>query len=44
MFCWRAPTFGGAGAVFALSMSNKTVLSLQIPQFKHRDIETMQKL
>lgn len=44
MVCWRAPTLGGAGAVFALSVFNKTYLSLQIPQFKLRDIEAMQKL
>jgi hypothetical protein len=44
MFCWRAPTLGGDGAVFALSVCNKTFLGLQILQFKHRVIAAMQKL
>jgi len=44
MFCWRAPTLGGAGAVFAFSVCDKTFLVLQILLFKHRDLGATQKL
>jgi len=29
MFCWRAPTLGGDGAVFAISIRHKTICKLQ---------------